>query len=94
MTARKPMTPPTIPAGYKLGRFEDNEGFTLDERVQDLRRKYWQPLRRMLLERGVTAYEYVAERSHFRRLLVRYSERWCFTRILLEKESDSTCSEC
>lgn len=63
-----------IPEGYELG---EQVGPSTADECERLRRSTWRPLRRMMLEDGVTARVYVTARARWRAELVRYLERYC-----------------
>lgn len=63
-------------------RFEDSEGFILEERLAGLRAQ-WREMRRYMLEAGVDACLYVHYRRSYQRTLSAYAHAWVASRIIV-----------
>lgn len=57
--------------------FDEDDATSLHAKIKDLRRKYWWPCRRSMLEIGVDVQTYVYERAKFRKAFARFAQLYC-----------------
>lgn len=74
-------------------RFEDANGQSWEEAKEELRKAYWRPLRRLLLELGTSPAAYSEARESYLRILVRYNMRWAASRIIPLSEEARALAE-